>query len=543
MILLAAMALSVLSCTQERSLLQELDGIESYVTERPDSALQRLAQMDTSAITSPAVRARYSLLTSWGRYRLYQEEDDEVALADAAEYFRLRNDEPRLMRTLFLLGYRQYIKGDAQEAIISLSEAEPLTETVSDDFLSGLVFRQMALTFEQTHNLSESPAYYHKAAERFYRGGYETHGRYATLREGAARTSASDLESGRDLISGIYEYAREHSDTSMLVQASLMYANNLVRSNVPEMKIPVKMFLFVRDTVGMPLSFGYLSDLGYAYASMGEKAKAEACFKEADAAASNAFEHYCVDYLHFWSSVMLKDDAVALGKAKDIYRYLEKAQLPLVAQSAVNYQRAYFYEQRQTERLNHALSRQKLLNIILITIIAIAMVSVLSIGVIRALLVRKKDLQTEVDNLSGRIATLEEEQSQSIRTSLLSGMKFFNKLAEFKWQNQPHRIIPYLDSMFSQLANDARTYGEISQALNESMNRIVDRLQEQVPSLKRDDLLVYCYLAHQFDHTTLCAILNKTPGALNAKIYRIREKILASHAKDADEFLRAIKDR
>ena len=78
------------------------------------------------------------------------------------------------------------------------------------------------------------------------------------------------------------------------------------------------------------------------------------------------------------------------------------------------------------------------------------------------------------------------------------------------------------------------------ETLNDTHDHLMDRLAQQVPNLKKNDLMIYCYLALQFDHTTLCTILNRTPGALNSKIYRIREKIVNSGAKDKDTFIDAI---
>lgn len=541
-IILLFFGLLFISCSQEHSLLRELEGIESYVQDQPDSAIRQLALIDTARAASPEIKARYTLLTSWARYRLYQDDDDETALAAAAAFFRNSGDDPRLMKTLFLLGYRQDVKGDFIGATTSLSKAEPLTETSRDDFLTGLIYRQLALVFEEAHNMAEACEYYHKAAEAFYGGGYDTHGRYATLREGAANTASGDFEKGRERISEILEYAQEHSDTSLIVLSSLYYADNLIRGDSPDLDTPIRMILSVRDTFQTPLTYLYHSDLGVAYAKKGERAKSEQYYQEAEQAVSTPFEQYSVDYLHFWSSVLLNNDAMALDKAKDVFRYLEQAQLPLVAQSAVNYQRTYFYEQRRIDQLNHELERQKLLNIILLTIISMAIVGILATIVIRRLLVRRRQMQAEMDQISDRLANMEEGQSRSLRASLQSGMQFFNKLAEFKWQSQSYRILPYLDSMFLKLANDDETFEAISAALNESMNGIVARLREQVPSLNKDELQVFCYLAHRFDHMTLCAILNTSQTALNSKIYRIRKKITASNANDAEEFLRAIKD-
>ena len=94
--------------------------------------------------------------------------------------------------------------------------------------------------------------------------------------------------------------------------------------------------------------------------------------------------------------------------------------------------------------------------------------------------------------------------------------------------------------MLTNLSTDDHTIREMMTTLNETHDNLMIRLAEQVPTMKKDDLMVYCYLAHRLDHMTLCTILNRTPGVLNAKVYRIREKIRKSGAQDADAFLDAI---
>lgn len=74
----------------------------------------------------------------------------------------------------------------------------------------------------------------------------------------------------------------------------------------------------------------------------------------------------------------------------------------------------------------------------------------------------------------------------------------------------------------------------------ETRNDLIVRLGEQVPSLNTKEILLYCYLASHLEHNTICSILGKNPGAVNAQIYRLRKKIDSSNAIDTVEFLDVI---
>ena len=66
------------------------------------------------------------------------------------------------------------------------------------------------------------------------------------------------------------------------------------------------------------------------------------------------------------------------------------------------------------------------------------------------------------------------------------------------------------------------------------------RLCDQVPALKSNEILLYCYLASQLDRNTISSVLGKSPGAVSAQVYRLRQKIEDSSAPDRDEFLEVI---
>lgn len=164
-----------------------------------------------------------------------------------------------------------------------------------------------------------------------------------------------------------------------------------------------------------------------------------------------------------------------------------------------------------------------------------------SILIIRQSIKNRQRIQREKELLASRLQDMEYSYSHALKISLRSGMKFFNKLAECKWINKPEKILPNFELMLNNLAKDKGTIEEMMSTLNATHDNLMTRLAEQVPTLKKDDLMLYGYLAHQFDHMTLCIILDRSPGALNSKVYRIREKIEHSSAEDKEEFLKTIK--
>ena len=120
------------------------------------------------------------------------------------------------------------------------------------------------------------------------------------------------------------------------------------------------------------------------------------------------------------------------------------------------------------------------------------------------------------------------------------GMSFFNAITQVYWQNQPEKVVLELKKILEGLGSDKNFFGQMIMSLNITRNNIMIRLGEQVPSLNPKEMLLYCYLASHLEHNTICSILDKTPGAVNAQIYRLRKKIERSGAPDTSEFLEVI---
>ena len=119
-------------------------------------------------------------------------------------------------------------------------------------------------------------------------------------------------------------------------------------------------------------------------------------------------------------------------------------------------------------------------------------------------------------------------------------MSFFNVLSQVYWQNQPEKVVPTLQQLLENLVSDKKVINQMIETLNKTRDNLLVRLTESVPSLSSREILLYCYLAIRLDHNAICMIVNKTPGALNAQIYRLRKKINESDSVWKEEFLDVI---
>ena len=72
---------------ETRYVRETLDGVESYLTSRPDSALAVLQAVDTSCLKTRALQARYSLLRVMALDKNYKDIDQPGLLDPAIRYY------------------------------------------------------------------------------------------------------------------------------------------------------------------------------------------------------------------------------------------------------------------------------------------------------------------------------------------------------------------------------------------------------------------------------------------------------------------------
>ena len=524
------------SCGHDRALLRELNMIETFVHERPDSALTLLSSMDTIGLRSDRVDAQYTLLQSIAYYRLYIEDFSEKDLDRAARYFRNHYDEARLMKTLFLQGYIQFGHMELDRAILTLTEAEVLADRQGDHYYGGLICRQQAEIFKISHENIERLAFSQKAYDHFIEIADDLHARYALLMVGNAQGYLGYEKDSRETFSKVIQISQESRDTLLWGQALVDSAEYMLESSDPEPEKALENILFAKDSLHYQMTVYSWSNAALAFAFLNNKASSKAFLSMAEDSANSDYELFFLNYRKYEIGTLLHKERESLEAARYSFNYLMRTQPEYNRQSVVNLQRDYFQEKEKVALLNHFLLRQKLIIVILLA----TGMGILGFLVFRRLWKRKRFLQKANEDLEEQMKNMETSHSRALKSSLKSGMRFFNRLAEFKWQNQPEKVLPGLEKMLNNLATDEKTVHEMMDTLNQTRGNLMVRLAEQVPTLKKDDLMIYCYLAHRFDHTTLCTILNRTPGALNAKIFRIRGKIERSQATDVIEFMDAI---
>ena len=132
LILIIASLLGIYACA-DSIVPRTLDDVESYIMERPDSALAVLESMDRSLLSTEADRARHALLNAMALDKNFIDVSDDSLARVAVDYYSKRGDRKYYGRALYYLGLAYYYQEEYNKAIVEFTKAEMIIEGIDDN--------------------------------------------------------------------------------------------------------------------------------------------------------------------------------------------------------------------------------------------------------------------------------------------------------------------------------------------------------------------------------------------------------------------------
>lgn len=156
------------SCSSAK---RELRNIESFINDRPDSALLVLQSFEGSDLKPRETKALYALLLSQALDKNYIDVATDSLINIALAFYDNSRDRMHLMLTYYYAGRVAFNAGDYQRAAIYGIQASDLAEQLGNHFYAGLIFRLMADTYSEVWNYAKTLDYCRKATSSFISAG------------------------------------------------------------------------------------------------------------------------------------------------------------------------------------------------------------------------------------------------------------------------------------------------------------------------------------------------------------------------------------
>lgn len=109
---------------------KQLQDIESYIAERPDSALAVIESIDSTALKTRRLKAHHALLHAMALDKNYIDVTDDSLALTAVNWYRNHGPKKNLARAMYYLALSYFYDGQYDRSIIKLAETEPVAKKI-----------------------------------------------------------------------------------------------------------------------------------------------------------------------------------------------------------------------------------------------------------------------------------------------------------------------------------------------------------------------------------------------------------------------------
>lgn len=171
----------LLLCTSCSNYKTELKDVESYINERPDSALAFLQSIDISSVTGKSVKNHYDLLLAQAKDKCFIDETNDSLMLRVVDYYKSKNDFNKLFWSYYYLGRIQQNDHRYNDAIYTYMEAEQLLSHIEDDYAKGLLYSQIGVLYNNNLDFIKALQSFELAYDNYCKADKVAHQNYAKL--------------------------------------------------------------------------------------------------------------------------------------------------------------------------------------------------------------------------------------------------------------------------------------------------------------------------------------------------------------------------
>lgn len=550
-IIFLLMSFLLVSCDnrQTKSLLQD---VETYIQERPDSALRVLRKVDSLTLNTKSLRARYSLLFAMALDKNYIDTTALSILEPTVAYYERLGSPQDKMLSCYYLGRIYANRKDYPNAVIFYSQA--LRESSADDYYhKGLAYEALANAYSASFNTEEELRNAIFAHDCFEKMGDKN---LALSRYKIAQAYHNNEQF--DLADSLYSsvYSGLDSTSKLAFYAMEDQVCNDLQQEKPEVKRDLRLLEYVAEHRGNLTLTSYY-EYAYLLLLIGEKVTAENILSQL----SESEESVETMEIRYRIAEYEENDEEALTLLKSLLSYQNDVVKKQLAQSVFKAQSDYY-------RLNAEVSEQKSTianqRSIIFLIVGLMIVGSLYIAFMKRkiALSREKERLTQaveeserlLETVMNRAKQEKEERDKNIfdlkslnereqdKIKELRDMyvtlyqKRFCEIGKYYDAASSHRlesikekayhdVISSTQTLFEEIASGSEGQKKFEARINADLDDIVSKIRSDFPKLKDDDIRFICYLIVGFDTSTISFLMDISKENVRVKKHRLREKL------------------
>lgn len=550
-IIFLLMSFLLVSCDnrQAKALLQD---VESYIQERPDSALRVLRKVDSLTLNTKSLRARYSLLFAMALDKNYIDTTALSILEPTVAYYERLGSPQDKMLSYYYLGRIYANRKDYPNAVIFYSQA--LRESGEYDYYHrGLIYAASADAYNASFNDEEELRNTILAYECFEKIGdkdldlslYKVAQAYHNNeRFDVADSLYSLVYSGKDSTSRLALYAMED-----------LVSNDLYQEK-QDVERDLELLEYVAEHRGN-LSLESYYEYAYLLLLAGKESEAENILSQL----SNREANGKTMEIRYRIAECKGQNEEALALLKSMLSHQNDVVKKKLAQSVFKAQSDYYRLTAEVSEQKSTISNQRSIIILITGLMIIALLYVIFMKR-KSTLIREKDRLTQAVEESERLLETvrnraneekserekdildlksrnerEQDKIKDLRDMYVSlYQKRFYEIGKYYDAASSHRlesikekayhdVISSTQALFEEIASGSEGQKKFEARINADLDDIVSKIRSDFPKLKDDDIRFICYLIVGFDTSTISFLMDISKENVRVKKHRLREKL------------------
>ncbi len=543
------LSLCVAACGGRSGNMAVLSQAESLMTERPDSALVVLQQINASELSGKKAQAKYALLLSQAFDKNYIDKTDFEVLQPAIDYYENHGTSFEQFLTLYYQG-RILQNGEAYaQAMLAYTKAEELIPHIADDYYAGLLYAQMGIIYEKLYDYPKSLAAYQKAFQHYTAADKTSHQFYTKLDIGQLYIQLEEYEAAEQNLKEVLQWG---------------YANGKISICRSCFGILCRLY----EATGNIEAMQRLSESKYAELLKDDQAVLRT---KAYISARNSDSRKAREYLdRAWTKAKVLQDTInlyrkeyqvnkQLGRYRSALEYHERVfriedsiVRHTLQQPVMSAQRDYFRSQAEYNALKLKSNRQFQL---------LAGVVSLLVLLIVALLVRQRmaaknreiarymdiahhlerglfDKAKDADDMNAEIT----QMNGQINKLFIKQFEFIDRLSTTYYETHGTRrdkdaIYNQVRQQIEGLSTNRQSIAELEELVNRYRKNIMKAARESLLQFSEMEFRLLCFFYAGFSAKAISLFTDDSIGNIYVKKSRLKAKISQSEAARKDEML------
>ena len=550
-IIFLLMSFLLVSCDnrQTKSLLQD---VETYIQERPDSALRVLRKVDSLTLNTKSLRARYSLLFAMALDKNYIDTTALSILEPTVAYYERLGSPQDKMLSCYYLGRIYANRKDYPNAVIFYSQA--LRESSADDYYhKGLAYEALANAYSASFNTEEE-----------LRNAILAHDCFDKIRDKNLALSRYKIAQAYhnneqfDLADSLYSsvYSGLDSTSKLAFYAMEDQVSNDLQREGPDVERDLRLLEYVAEHRGNLTLTSYY-EYAYLLLLIGNKSTAENILSQL----SEIDESVETMEIRYRIAKYEEHDKEALTLLKGLLLYQNDVVKKQLAQSVFKAQSDYYRLTAEVSEQKSTIANQRSVIILIASLMKAGLLYIVFMKRKTALIREKDRLAQAVEESERLLETVrnrakqekeerdkdifdlksrnerERDKIKELRDMYVSlYQKRFYEIGKYYDAASSHRlesikekayhdVISSTQALFEEIASGSEGQKKFEARINADLDDIVSKIRSDFPKLKDDDIRFICYLIVGFDTSTISFLMDISKENVRVKKHRLREKL------------------